>query len=144
MTALQMLVKIGADISGFEKEIGKVEKGTKAMADRMTGMGSKLSMGVTAPLLAIGGAAAKMAMDAVESENLFEVSFGNLAGSVRGWSQQLRDQLGLNEYELRKNAGTFFVMFDSMGIGKQAAVGMSEGLTKLAYDESQDRFTPSP
>jgi len=49
----------------------------KATGEKMSSVGSKLSAGVTLPLLGIGTAATKMAMDAVESENLFEVSHGD-------------------------------------------------------------------
>ncbi len=75
-----------------------------------------------------------MAMDAVESENLFEESMGGMADSAREWSKQLRKDLGLNEYEVRKNVATFNVMFDSMGISEDAAYDMATGMSQLAYD----------
>jgi hypothetical protein len=76
----------------------------------------------------------ELGANTVESENLFEVSMKGMANSARAWSEDLRKNLGLNTYDLRKNVGTFNVMFESMGSGKQAAYDMSTGLTKLAYD----------
>ena len=105
-------------------------------ARKMADIGRTLSATITAPIAAIGGAAIKMAMDAVESENLFEVSMSKMAGAARQFSEELRQQFGLNEYEVRKQVGTFNVMFTSMGLGEKAAYGMAKGLTQLAYDMS--------
>ena len=88
------------------------------------------------PILAVGGASIKMAMDAVESENLFAVSMGNMAEDARAWSEDLRNNLGLNAYEVRKNVGVLNTMLGSMGLGEDAAYGMSKSLTELVYDMS--------
>lgn len=106
----------------------------KSVGDKMASFGKSMSMYVTAPILAAGAAATKLAMDAVESENLFEVSMGANAKAAREWSNQISDSLGLNEYAIRKNVATFNTMFESMKIGSQKSLEMSEGLTKLAYD----------
>lgn len=82
----------------------------------------------------IGKASVQMAMEVIESENLFEVSMKNMAKEARTWSQELSKTLGLNQYELRRNIGTFNVMFSSMGLGTKAAYDMSAGLTELAND----------
>ena len=103
--------------------------GSKAMK-----AGGALTAGLTLPIAAVGGASIKMAMDAVESENLFEVSFKGMAGAAREWSNETSKGLGLNQYELRKTSATLYTMFDSMGIGKDAAYGMSTSMVKLAAD----------
>lgn len=130
----EMFVKIGADISDFEKNLESISASLKSTGQKLTSIGMSLSMAVTAPLAGIGFAATKMAMDAVESENLFEVSMGGMADAARAWSEDLRDQLGLNAYELRENVATFNQMFTSMGMGKDASFGMAKGLTQLSYD----------
>lgn len=140
----RLWVTIGAKISEFESAIKKMETDiTRAekkfssfskVGDRLAGMGKSLMFGVTMPVAGAGAAMIKFAMDAVESESLFEVSMGNMAGAARTWSEQLSQALGLNDYELRRNVGTFNVMFTAMGLGEQAAYDMSTGLTQLAYD----------
>lgn len=112
----------------------KIGSKMKSIGEGFSSVGSKLSMAVTAPIIGIGTATTKMAMDAVESENLFEVSMGNMAGTARKWSVDISKSLGLNEYEVRKNVATFNVMLGSMGLTEQQAYSMSTGLTKLAYD----------
>jgi hypothetical protein len=126
--------KLGDKIVDLNKRLDDATNKFEAVGQKLTSVGSKLSMGVTAPLLAIGAASTKMAMEATESENLFEVSLGKSAEAVREWSNKISNELGLNEYAVRKNAATFNTMFESMGIGTEKAVKMSEGLTQLAYD----------
>lgn len=147
-TIAELMVKLGADTSGLTKglndagkqikeksnEIEKNFEGLNHIGEKLTKVGTGLTVGVTLPLLAIGTASTKMAIDAQESESLFEVSMGNMSGAARAWSVQISEALGLNEYNVRKNVGVFNVMFDSMGIGTQKAFEMSKGLTALSYD----------
>jgi hypothetical protein len=112
----------------------QMEKQLKNTGKTLQNIGKDMTRYVTAPIVAAGVAMTKMAMDAVESENLFAVSMGNMADSAREWSETLRKELGLNSFEVRKNVSTFNVMFGSMGIGTKGAYEMSKGLTQLAYD----------
>jgi phage-related protein len=106
----------------------------KAVGEKMSSVGTKLSAAVTLPLLGVGTAATKMAMDAVESENLFEVAMGSMAGDARKWSEETSKALGLNAYNVRKNVATYNSMLTSMGLTGQESLKMSEGLTQLSYD----------
>jgi len=85
-------------------------------------------------LLGVGTASIKMAMDAQESENLFEVTMGGMAASTRKWSEELSKALYMNAFEVRKSVSVFNAMFTSMGFGAEGAADMSKGLTELAYD----------
>jgi len=123
-------------LSGAEKSLVDTSKRWQQIGKKMTSVGLGMSAAVTTPLVLIGKKSLDMAMEAVESENLFEVSMEDMAGAARKWSVKLRQELGLNEYEVRKNVATFNVMFDSMGLGTQASYDMATGLTQLAYDMS--------
>jgi hypothetical protein len=124
-----------------DKKAGNVGKKIGAMGDSfikvgniMANAGKVMTTAITLPIIAIGAATGKLAMEAIESENLFEVSMEDMAGAARKWSEDLRANLGLNEYEVRKNVATFNVMFDSMGMGTKASYDMATGLTQLSYD----------
>jgi len=106
----------------------------KAAGNKISSAGKTLSTAVTLPLLGIGTAATKMAMDAVESENLFEVAMGALAGDARKWSEETSKALGLNAYNVRNNMATYNAMLTSMGLTSDESLKMSEGLTQLSYD----------
>lgn len=112
------------------KEIGR------KLADSI-GKGLVLGGGaILGGLLAITKKPIDMAMEAVESENLFEVSMGKYAEQARKWSLEISESLGLNDYEVRKNVATFNAMLTSMGLSEQKAYEMSTALTQLAYDIS--------
>lgn len=133
-TLAQLVVKVAADVSEFTRDIEKAQKQWRRTARDLSDTGRTLTTAVSLPLALVSGAAIKMAMDAVESENLFTVSMGKMADSARAWSQDLSKSLGLNEFELRKQVATLFTMTNSMGVGEQAAYQMSTGLVQLAYD----------
>jgi len=114
--------------------VSKFTKNIDTAATKMKSAGLKMSLALTAPLVMIGKASIQTAMDVIESENLFEVSMENMADAAREWSEDLRESLGLNEYEIRKQVGMFNVMFASMGLGEQAAYDMAKGIVQLGYD----------
>jgi len=141
----ELLLLLNADPTKLEQALKQAQSQTKTttkniaqnfekVGKEMRDIGLMMSAAITTPLALIGKKALEMAMDTVESENLFEVSMGNMADAARQWSQELRDSLGLNEYEVRKNVGTFNVMLSSMGLGEQQAYDMAKSLTQLAYD----------
>jgi len=118
----------------LSENMEKASSKMKSVGDKMVSAGKSLSTYVTAPIVAIGAAATKMAMEAVESENLFEVSMGNMAKDARKWSDETSKALGLNAYNVRNNMATYNAMLTSMGLTSKESLKMSEGLTKLSYD----------
>lgn len=142
MTVDELQVLITANTTALQKEIAKTNStisGLKKSADKaqsgVTSAFSKLKQGIVA--LGIGKVIAdsiSLGMDAIESDNLFEVSMGNMADSVREWSEEVGHALGLNATEMRKNVGTIYNMTTSMGLAGDNALKMSKGVTLLAND----------
>lgn len=126
--------KVNKEVDALGKKSEALGKKLKEIGKKTEEVGKSLSKWVTTPIIAIGTAATKMAMDAVESENLFEVSMGSMADSARKWSVETSKALGLNEYNVRKNVATYNAMLTSMGLTAGESVKMSEGLTQLSYD----------
>jgi hypothetical protein len=132
---------LGADWAGLQRDMTKAKGlATSGWHDISSGITS-INRRIVAGLAVVGGAVvgvgltlAKMGMDTVESENLFEVAMGSMAADAREWSVELSKSLGLNQYEVRKTVGTFNMMLESMGIGKDRAFEMAKGLTKLSQD----------
>lgn len=118
----------------LSESMDKAGEKMKAVGDKISSAGKTLSTAVTLPLVGIGTAATKMAMDAVESENLFEVAMGGVAGDARKWSEETSKALGLNAYNVRNNMATYNAMLTSMGLASDESLKMSEGLTQLSYD----------
>lgn len=136
--------QVNQNLSDLERRAVSSSRGASSGIDRMTASMFKGVLGAQA----LYGAAIKaaqgikelakesigLAMDAIESESLFASSMGKMTNQALKWSKDLSKSLGLNQYELRKNIGTFNVMFTAMGIGAEKAFELSRGLTELAYD----------
>ena len=119
---------------GMEETLSGLTEQAKALGSEMTKAGKSLSVGLTTPLTVLMVTTGKMAMDIVESENLAKESFADMISAAESWSKELRDKLRVNEYEVRRNAAMFNVMFKSMEMGERAAYDMAKGLTELSYD----------
>jgi hypothetical protein len=148
-------IQIKADSSELESGLNKAESklnnfsktATKTSNTTQKGFGGIISKGALMPAVVIGATTAigvalgamsvgatKSAMEVVESENLVAVTFGNMTGDVVAWSDELQRALGLNAFEVRRNAGVFFNIASSMGMATDNAMTLSKGLTSLAYD----------
>lgn len=135
--ARRVLEQTARQLRGLDRALKDTAKAADSMAKSVDSIGNRLSVVsglVTGALAAIGGSAIKMAMDAVESENLFQVSMGDMADEARRFSEELRNQFGLNAVEVRRNVGVFNNMFRAMGLGTNAAYEMSTSLVRLTYD----------
>ncbi|AQT85697.1 putative phage tail tape measure protein [Paenibacillus larvae subsp. larvae] len=60
---MALIVKIGADIRSFDKEMKKLTKDTETIGKKFTGVGKALTAGLTVPIVALGAASVKMGMD---------------------------------------------------------------------------------
>ena len=128
------------------KEFGETaEKATKKANDGFSSIKSTIvSLGIGSLIKT----SLTDAMNAVESESLFETSMGGFARQAREWSVNLSQNLGLDEYALRKNVGTLYNMTTSMGLSKDASYELSTGLVALGEDmasfynlSSEEAFT---
>ena len=142
MTVDELQVLITANTTALQKEIAKTN-GTiaslKKSADKsqsgVTSAFKKLKTGIVA--LGIGKVikdSIQMGMDAVESDSLFEPSLGKWSDSVRNWSEETADALGLNAVAIRKNTGVIYNMTSSMGVAEDNALKLSKGISLLSED----------
>jgi hypothetical protein len=129
-----IFVKIGAKNDELMKALSKSEQALEKFSSKMEGIGRTHSLRITAPLAAIGYKATQMAGEVVESENLFSVAMGKMETAGRKFTNAYAKSLGLNEYEMRRQMGTFKVMAESMRLPEKASYELAEGFTKLAYD----------
>lgn len=110
--------------------------GTKmnAVGNKMSSVGRSLSMRLTAPLLAVGTASAKLASDMNESINKVDVAFKNNSEEVKQWSDTTLEKFGIAKGTALDMAALFGDMATSMGIGTDRAADMSSKLVGLAGD----------
>lgn len=71
-----IIVSLGLDMTEFQQNMNKVSKSAKAMGDSMKGIGEKLSLSITAPMVALGGIAAIAAKQYTDSSNVIQNKTG--------------------------------------------------------------------
>lgn len=106
------------------------------LGSKMRSAGTTMSYSMTLPIMALSGGMANMAMNAFESEDMFEKAMGGMANSARTWSEQLRRDLGLNSYAIREQIGVLNVMSKAAGFSEKAALDLSKGIEMLTLNTS--------
>lgn len=91
----QLRVILGIDTAAFDRGLSEAERNMvragaryQRIGDKISGIGKTLSMGVTLPLLAIGGASLKLASDFEASMNRVQAATGATGSQLKA----LRDQ----------------------------------------------------
>jgi len=133
----ELIINLKANTAVLARDFQKATGLSRSASQKISQALKVIAIGAAAAATALGAigiASVKMAIDAVESENLFEVSMGRMAKAAREWSEEMSAALGLNAFEVRKMVGTFDVMTKSLGVGEEEAFEMSKALTKLAQD----------
>lgn len=128
---LNSTMRASADLQ--QQAFGKVQ-------ETLNKVGNTLLVGGGAGLAAVGYFT-KAAMDSVEAESLFEVTYDSNAKAVRAWSDNLSKEYRRNAYAVRNYAGNFAAVFKS-SMGLEKATEYSEKLTALAYDIESFRNIP--
>ena len=81
----------GADMKGFNKAMSKTEKRLKKFSKNMKRVGRNMSQNLTMPILAIGGAAAKLSMDFDASMTKITTLVGIADAEVQKMKQSVLD-----------------------------------------------------
>lgn len=73
-------------------------------------------------------------MEAIESESLFNTTFGGMQDATRAWSEDMRRLIGINPYETRKQASYFMNMYRGFNIAEKKAAKYAMDMTSLSND----------
>lgn len=106
----------------------------KKLGSTLTSIGGKLSLGVTAPLMAMGTMAFRAASDLNESMSKVGVVFDEATSKVTAWAAASSQALGMSQQQALEAAGTFGNLFTAMGLTTDEAAGMSTEIVQLAAD----------
>jgi len=132
----RIVVKLQADAKQFRKQMDGAVKTVKNAGARMRAAGSTLSMGVTLPLAAAGGAALKFAADAEEMESKLGTVFGAASSDVRAWSKTYASSVNRGVTETRKMVSDAGDLFAGLGLTKDQTLEMSKAMVTLTNDLS--------
>lgn len=123
--------------SGVNSAIGSLNKLSSiatSVGGAMQNVGNAMTIGLTLPILAMGGASIKAASDLSESMNKVQVVFGNASDSILAWSEDSATAFGQSKQQALEAAGTFGNLFTTMGVTGTEAANMSMNLVQLASD----------
>lgn len=117
-----------------QKKLEDMSKTFDNVGKKMSDVGSKLSIGLTVPILAAGVASVKFASDMSETINKIDVVFGDSADSVKSWSNDSIKSMGLAGQTALDSAALYGDMGTAMGFAKDEAAKMGMQLTQRAAD----------
>ena len=101
---------------------------------QMRSIGAGLTVGVLLPIAAVGIAAVKMASDAEEAANKFNVVMGPAADHVRAELQKLTETIPLTRSQMEGMTAGIQDMLVPMGVARAEAANMSLQMVGLAGD----------
>ena len=133
-TVAELMIKLGMDDGGLDKGMSSSGSKLKSWGESLRSVGTKLTAGVTLPLVGAGAAAIKWASDADEAANKVDVVFGDSAAAVKDWAASTSGSLLLSTADANEAAGTFGNLFTSMGMGQGDAADLSMSLAELGQD----------
>jgi hypothetical protein len=131
-----LFATLGIRTSGFDRGLNNAEGRFNGLAKKMKGIGAKMTIGVSAPLAALGAKSFGMAADMTESINKVDTVFQDNAETVHDWASTTLNSIGIAKGEAMEMASLFGDMGTSMGQSTAEATDMSTELVNLAGDLS--------
>lgn len=134
--AEELKVRITGDASDFNVALTDAQKSLVGFSKQAADLGKSMSLYFTAPLVAAGGYAIKMAASFNESLNKVDVAFKSSAQEVKDFAKTTLESAGIAEGTALNMAANFGDMATSMGLGVGEAAKLSTSLVQLAGDLS--------
>lgn len=141
LVRFQRSLRQAAGGGAVERQLSQTTKGFQNLgrsldrtAASLRTFGTNMSLYVTAPLVALGAASVKLAVDAEEVANKFNTVFGPAAQSVQGDLDALHKTIFLTQTEFREAAADLQGLFLAQGLTAGAAAEMSVKYIKAAGD----------
>lgn len=117
-------------LDDFKKRTENIQK----LGSGIKSFGEKLTVGITLPVIAAGGAMVKLASDMQETMNKVDVSFGGSTKTVLNWSKTSIKTMGLAQQSALDSAALYGDMATGMGFSQEKAADMAMSLTQLGAD----------
>lgn len=138
------LLNMTASMEKFNKKLGNTQerleffrKETENIAklgNKIKSIGQGMTVGITLPVIAAGGAMVKMASDMDETLNKVDVSFGSSSQVVKDWAKNSIKSMGLAQQSALDSAALYGDMATGMGLSQEKASQMAMSLTQLGAD----------
>lgn len=117
------------------KQLKRFERNFDKVGRNLQSIGTRLSIGVTAPLALFARKSINAARDAEELQSAFDFSFGEMSKRMNEFARTTGDALGRSTQQLQEQAFTFNQLFKT-ALDPQAAADLSQQFTLLTNDLS--------
>ena len=125
--------KIAQSLKRMEKWQKRTENLEK-LGNKIKSVGQGMTVGLTLPIIAAGGAMVKLASDMEETINKVDVSFGASSDKVKEWAKNSITSMGLAQQSALDSAALYGDMATGMGLSQKRASEMAMTLTQLGAD----------
>lgn len=128
----ELFARIGADLSGLERGVGQAENILTSAGKKMSSLGSDLTRNLTVPLAALGGLAAKSAIELDEQmRNIQSISQGTDAEIAQLSDTFVEMSTDISKTtDTAKNLAAGFYQIQSSGFAGAGAMEVLEKATK--------------
>ena len=106
-------VKAGVDQAA--SSLQRLQAAGEQVGSALKSAGQALTLGVTLPIVAAGGAAIKMASDLEETKSKVKVIFGDMSGDMLNWAESANTSLGQTRTQALDAASTFALFGKAAG-----------------------------
>lgn len=123
----------------FKKQLDNVQNqanlASQKIADSLKKIGTTITTAFSvAAITAFGKSCIELGSELAEVQNVVDVTFNKLSGSVNKWSKEAAASYGLSETMAKKYVGTFGSMAEAFGFTEQQSYDMATALTGLTGD----------
>lgn len=137
------LKELDAQLVGVSANLEKSKVATEGAAEKMsefgektTSTGKKMSLGLTAPIVAMGVKAFKMASDFEQATGKLEVVFQNSSDGMKRWAEDALTTMNLSKATAIQTAADYGALFQGVGISIEKSAEWSKSLTERVADLS--------
>lgn len=125
------LQQAGQQISGFAQ---RGERDLARLGQSFTRTGQRLSIGLTAPIVALGALSLRAASDAEETGSKFATVFRDIGDDAERAADRLGASFGLSSTNARRLLGDTGDLLTGFGFTQDAALDLSVSVNELAVD----------
>lgn len=130
------LVGVNNELKKNQNELTESEKKMQQYVDKVGEVGKSLTRNITAPVLAAGGVAFKMAADYEQALGKMEVVFEQNSRDIESWASNALADFGLARSSAVGMASDFGALFKGMGFTIAQTSEWSKTLTERVMDLS--------
>ena len=137
------LKELDAQLVGVSANLEKSKVATEGAAEKMskfgektTSAGKKMTLGLTAPIVAMGVKAFKMASDFEQATGKLEVVFQNSSDGMKKWAEDALSTMNLSKATAIQTAADYGALFQGVGISIEKSAEWSKSLTERVADLS--------